>query len=84
VRRLLAVVTLGLVVLLGVPAAHAAEYPPGSPGTGISTRPAAPGQVLELAETGGDITRELGIGAGLIVVGGTLLIVTRRRRAVRG
>jgi LPXTG-motif cell wall-anchored protein len=84
-RRLVAVMVFALLVLVVVPAARAADYPPGSPGTGISTRQARPGQSLDgLARTGNDITPELGIGAGLIVIGGTILLVTRRRRVVRG
>ena len=84
-RRLVAVMVFALLVLVVVPAARAADYPPGSPGTGISTRQARAGQSLDgLARTGTDITHELGIGAGLIVVGGTILLVTRRRRIVRG
>lgn len=83
-RGLLVAVALGLVVLVGVPAAHAADYPPGSPGIGIPGRP-APGQPTGiLPRTGNDMSYELGIGAGLILVGGTILVVTRRRRAVRG
>jgi LPXTG-motif cell wall-anchored protein len=84
-RRFVAVTVFALLVLVVVPAARAADYPPGSPGTGISTRKARPGQPLDdLARTGTDITHELGIGAGLIVIGGTVLLVTRRRRVVRG
>ena len=84
-RRFVAVTVFALLVLVVVPAARAADYPPGSPGTGISTRQAQTGQPLNgLAQTGTDLTHELGIGAGLIVVGGTILLVTRRRRVVRG
>jgi LPXTG-motif cell wall-anchored protein len=85
VRGLLAALVLGLIMLLGMPLAHAGEYPPGPPGPGTSARPAPPGQPLEqLAETGGDVGRELGVGAGLIAAGGAILVVTRRRRGVRG
>jgi LPXTG-motif cell wall-anchored protein len=84
-RRFVASIVFALLVLVAVPAARAADYPPGSPGSGISSRQAQAGQSLDgLAQTGTDLTHELGIGAGLIVIGGTILLVTRRRRVVRG
>jgi LPXTG-motif cell wall-anchored protein len=88
VRRLLVAVTLGLVVLVGAPTAHAADYPPKSPGIGIPSRPTPAGQPTGaggLPATGSNnLGNELGIGAGLIVAGGTILVVTRRRRSLRG
>jgi LPXTG-motif cell wall-anchored protein len=86
VRGLLVAVALGLVVLFGGPAAHAAEaeYPPGSPGNGILSRPAQPGPEGILPRTGNDMSHELALGAGLLVTGGAILVATRRRRALYG
>jgi hypothetical protein len=84
VRTLLVAAALGLVVLFGAPAAHADDYPPSSPGIGIHTRPAPPGQPTGAAgglpATGSNnLGSKLGVGAGLIVAGSTILVVTRRR-----
>ena len=94
-RGMLVAVALGLVVLVGGPAAHAAQadYPPGSPGIGVPSQP-APGQPAPagperllreglLPQTGNDLGGKLALGAGLIVAGGAIVIVTRRRSAHR-
>jgi LPXTG-motif cell wall-anchored protein len=83
VRQLLVAIVLGLVVLVGAPAAGAADYPPGSPGVGVPNR-SATGSTSALPRTGGDLTRELSLGAALLVAGGTILFVTRRRRGSHG
>lgn len=105
-RRLLATVVFGLVLLVAAPAAQASQasdYPPRTSGSGIFRRapapappptspPAPPPAAIsrqrpqsDLVRTGGDAMRELGVGTGLVVLGGAILIVTRRRRvAVRG
>jgi LPXTG-motif cell wall-anchored protein len=81
VRGLLVAVVLAFVVLVGGPAAYAADtdYPPGSPGIGVPSRPAEP--ISGLPRTGNDISRQLALGIGLIVTGGVILIAVRRRRA---
>ena len=80
-RRLLVAVGLALVVLVGGtgPAAAQADYPPGSPGIGVPSRPAEPGPGGGLPATGNEARRELALGAGLIVAGGAILAATRRR-----
>jgi LPXTG-motif cell wall-anchored protein len=84
VRGLLVAVALAFVMLVGGPAASADEsdYPPGPPGIGVPGRPAPPEP--ELATTGTEVRHGLALGAGLIVTGGAILIVVRRRRAPSG
>jgi hypothetical protein len=94
-RRLLAVLMFGFVLLVAMPAAQADDYPPRLPGSGVYRRapaatppPAAISQQQrerDLARTGNDATREVGIGVSLVLLGGASLAITRRRRAaVRG
>jgi hypothetical protein len=95
-RRPLAAVIVGLILLLSVPAAYASDYPPhSSGGTGVLQRnaaPAAQSAVVEqrydgggLARTGSDAMRNLlGLAAGLLVPGSLILVVARRRRATAG
>jgi hypothetical protein len=95
-RRLLAAVIIGLILLLSVPAAYASDYPPrSSGGPGVLQRKAAPAAesaVVEqrydggsLAWTGSDAMRNLfGLAAGLLIPGSVILIVARRRRAAAG
>jgi hypothetical protein len=86
-RRLLAATIFGLVMLVTAPAALADDYPPPPPSSGVSQRATPPAPVVEseqvddgLALTGTDVTRELGVGAALILLGGTILLIGRRRR----
>ena len=86
-RRLLAASVSGLILLLAAPAALAADYPPKAVKSGVVRRAAPPAPVINvvpgedsLAGTGLDTSVELGLGAGLILVGGTVLLVVRRRR----
>jgi LPXTG-motif cell wall-anchored protein len=81
-RAVLVGLVLGLVMLVGMPAVSAAEYPPGSPGIGTPDRAIPSGTSGALPRTGGDFYDEMGIGAALIVAGGAILIVTRRRRGL--
>jgi LPXTG-motif cell wall-anchored protein len=83
-RGVLVALVLGLIMLVGVPAASAADYPPGSPGVGAPNRPVPSEPSASLPRTGGDLFDELGIGAGLVVAGGAILIATRRRRGLHG
>ena len=87
-RRLLATIIFGLVLLMA-PAALAAEgdYPPEAASAGVERHAQAPGPVVDftvseedgLAGTGWDVAGELGVGAGLILLGGTVLLLVRRR-----
>jgi LPXTG-motif cell wall-anchored protein len=97
-RRVLAGIIFGLLLVITAPAALAAEadYPPQAGKSGVVRRaPAAPtvesavesqlGQGGGLARTGFDITDELAFAGGLIVLGGLVLLRRRRRGgAVRG
>ena len=94
-HRLLAAIIFGMVLLVTAPAALAAEgdYPPEAASAGVERHAQAPGPVVDftvseedgLAGTGWDVAGELGVGAGLILLGGTVLLLVRRRGGlVRG
>jgi hypothetical protein len=87
-RRVLAAIVFGLVLLIVAPAALADDYPPEPVTSGVSQRAAAPAPAVDLEEaedslagTGFDGIVKLGVGAGLILVGSTALLVGRRRRS---
>jgi LPXTG-motif cell wall-anchored protein len=89
-RRLLAAVVFGLVLLVAVPTVQAKDYPPEQAGGGVFRRPPAPAvppaaisqqrPESDLAQTGSDASRNLGVGVSLVVLGSAILVVTRRRR----
>jgi hypothetical protein len=91
-RRLLAAIIFGLVLLVAAPAALAAEgdYPPEAGSSGVVRHDPAPGPAVDpqlagedsLAGTGSDVAGELGVGAGLILLGSTTLLLVRRRRGM--
>jgi hypothetical protein len=91
-RSVLAAMVFGVVLLVTVPVALAADYPPEPSGESVTHRAparAAPvvvqGTETGLAHTGGNLALELGVGAGFGFLGGAILLVTRRRqRALRG
>ena len=88
-RRLLATTIFGLVLLLMAPAALAAEgdYPPEAVSSGVVRHAPASGPVVDpqlagedsLAGTGFDFAGAVGVGVGLILLGGTALLLLRRR-----
>ena len=88
-RRLLAAIIFGMVLLVTAPAALAAEgdYPPEGASAGVERHAQAPGPVVDftatdedgLAWTGLDVAAEVGVGAGLMLLGGTVLLLVRRR-----
>jgi hypothetical protein len=94
-RRVLAGIIFGLVLVVTAPAALAAEadYPPQAGKSGVARRAPAAAPTVEsqlaeeggLAGTGSDLADELAFGGGLIVLGGLVLLLRRRRGgAVRG
>ena len=89
-HRLLAAIIFGMVLLVTAPAALAAEgdYPPEAASAGVKRHVQAPGPVVDftatekedgLAWTGLDVAGEVGVGAGLMLLGGTVLLLVRRR-----
>ena len=88
-HRLLAAIIFGMVLLVTAPAALAAEgdYPPEAASAGVERHAQAPGPVVDftatdedgLAWTGLDVAGEVGVGAGLMLLGGTVLLLVRRR-----
>ncbi|HYY81239.1 MAG TPA: hypothetical protein VFD04_18955 [Actinomycetes bacterium] len=90
-RSVLAGMVFGVVLLVTVPVAFAADYPPRPSGTSVTHRaparaaPVVQGAETSLAHTGGNLALELGVGAGFGFLGGAILVLTRRRqRAARG
>jgi hypothetical protein len=91
-RRPVVAIILSLVLLVMAPAAVlAADYPPKASRSAVSHRAAVPapdGASLpvegSLAGTGADVLQELGGGAALIMLGGAILLRSRRCRGAVG
>jgi hypothetical protein len=94
-RRVVTVLIFSLVLMITASAALAAEadYPPQPANSGVARRapaaaPTIDSQLAEegsLARTASDVADELAFGGGLILLGGIVLFLGRRRRgAVRG